>query len=53
MSNLEDWFDENIPDEVLHDPSWFPRLLPEPDNITNSNFGYDDIIPDEDDESNE
>lgn len=52
-SPLEDWLDESIPDEVLFDESWSPRLLPEPDNLLNRNFGYSDMTEHIDDDYEE
>lgn len=44
--------DENIPQEVLNDESWSPRLLPELGNFS-INFGFEDIVVNDEDDVNE
>lgn len=48
---LDEWLNNNVPDEVLSDPSWEPKLLPEPDKLLNSDYGLDDIIETEYDDA--
>lgn len=43
---FEDDLNEKIPQEVLNDPSWEPRLLPDLDNM-DMHYTYDDIIEEE------
>lgn len=49
MSNhLEDFFDEHIPDEVLHDDSWTSSLLPDLDRPLTQSPSFEDITEDSD-----
>lgn len=42
MSEIKDWFDENIPDQVLQDESWDNKYLPDINNIT-KHTSYNDM----------
>lgn len=46
LDDFNEHLDENIPDEVLDSPGWAPRLLPDLDKLTDTNYGYDDLIED-------
>ena len=48
LNELNDWFDENIPDEVLQDESWSSKLLPDLDNLTDCDYTFEDMVGDED-----
>lgn len=49
MSNhLEDFFDEDIPDEILHDDSWSPTLLPDLDRPLTQPYSFEDMTEDSD-----
>jgi hypothetical protein len=43
---LEDSFYEDIPDEVLNDPSWEPKLLPDLEDPFDTNYTWNDIVED-------
>ncbi len=47
--SLNEDFDDNIPQEVLNDDSWSPRLLPDISNLNNIVFTFDDVIETEED----
>lgn len=46
LDELEEWFDDNIPQDVLDSPGWQPRLLPELSNLR-IDYKYEDIIEDD------
>lgn len=44
IENLEEYFDEEIPDEVLNDESWEPRLLAIPEQLGERFIKFEDLI---------
>ena len=43
IKDLEDFFDENIPQEVLDSDGWDTKLLPNLETLNDLNYSYDDI----------
>jgi hypothetical protein len=47
--SIDEFFDDNIPNEVLHDSSWQPRLMPDLNDLAQphlTHFTYDDLLED-------
>lgn len=47
---MNEFFDEDIPDEVLNDESWEPRFLPTTNDLTRLDHSFDDMIDSDEDE---
>jgi hypothetical protein len=47
-NDIENFFDEDIPHEVLHDDSWTSSLLPDLDRPLTQSYSFEDMIEDSD-----
>lgn len=46
IDELNAFFDESIPEDVVQSDSWTSRLMPDPENL-DMNKGHDDIVESE------
>lgn len=46
LDDLEDFFDEQIPQEVLDSDDWTPTLLPDLDSLGKVDYTFNDMTED-------